>query len=107
MEHVRGTLLQSFDFYKALIHPFAKAAYMLFVVSEVHPFLDGNGRLARIMMNAELSTSKQSKIIMTTVYRDDYLGALRRLTRHRDPKGLCSNVANGLKHSVIPSWQMT
>lgn len=86
MELVRGTLLQSFDFYKALVHPFAKAAYMMFVISEVHPFLDGNGRLARIMMNAELSTAQQTKIIIPTVYREDYLGALRRLTRNNDPK---------------------
>ena len=86
MELVRGTLIRSFDFYKALTHPFAKAAYMMFVVSEVHPFLDGNGRLARIMMNAELSTSDQTKIIIPTVYREDYLGALRRLTRNNDPK---------------------
>ena len=86
MELVRGTLLQSFDFYKALTHPFAKAAYMMFVVSEVHPFLDGNGRIARVMMNAELSTVDQTKIIIPTVYREDYLGGLRRLTRNNDPK---------------------
>jgi Fic family protein len=86
MELVRGTLLQSFDFYKALVHPFAKAAYIMFVVSEVHPFLDGNGRMARVMMNAELSTAGHTKIIIPTVYREDYLGALRRLTRNNDPK---------------------
>jgi fido (protein-threonine AMPylation protein) len=83
---VRGTLLHSFDFLKALDHPFAKAAFIMFVVSEVHPFLDGNGRIARIMMNAELVKEGQSKIIIPTVYRDDYLGALRKLTRQGDPK---------------------
>ena len=86
MELVRGTLLQAFDFYKALVHPFSKAAYIMFVVSEVHPFLDGNGRMARVMMNAELSTLGQTKIIIPTVYREDYLGGLRRLTRNNDPK---------------------
>lgn len=86
MELVRGTLLQSFDFYKALKQPFAKATYIMFVVSEVHPFLDGNGRIARVMMNAELSTSGQTKIIIPTVYREDYLGGLRKLTRNNDPK---------------------
>ena len=86
MELVRGTLLQGFDFYKTLVHPFAKAAYMMFIVSEVHPFLDGNGRMARVMMNAELSSAGHTKIIIPTVYREDYLGALRKLTRHNDPK---------------------
>lgn len=81
---VKGTLIKGFDFYKALEHPFAKAAYMMFMISEVHPFLDGNGRMARVMMNAELVTQGQTKIIIPTVYRDDYIGVLRRLTRQQD-----------------------
>ena len=85
MSLVRGTLLKSFEYYQVLSHPFAKAAYIMFVISEVHPFLDGNGRVARVMMNAELTAKNQSKIIIPTVYRDDYLGALRKLTRQQDP----------------------
>jgi len=81
---VKGTLIQSFDYYKALDHPFSKATYLMFVLSEVHPFLDGNGRIARIMMNAELTSAGLSKIIVPTVFRDDYLGGLRKLTRHGD-----------------------
>lgn len=80
---VMGTLIQSYDFYSALDHPFAKAAYMMFVMSEVHPFLDGNGRIARVMMNAELVKAGQSKIIIPTVYREDYMGALKKFTKQR------------------------
>jgi hypothetical protein len=80
---VRGTLIQSYDFYSALDHPFAKAAYIMFVMSEVHPFLDGNGRIARVMMNAELVKAGQSKIIIPTVFRDDYMGALKKFTKQR------------------------
>lgn len=82
---VRGTLIEAFSFYQALTDPFSKAAYMMFIISEVHPFLDGNGRIARVMMNAELVATGQTRIIIPTVYRDDYLGALRRLTRNNDP----------------------
>lgn len=83
---VKGTLIQAFDFYQALDHSFARAAYLMFVLSEVHPFIDGNGRIARIMMNAELVKAGQSKIIIPTVFRDDYLGSLRKLTRQSSPK---------------------
>lgn len=83
---VRGTLIKAFDYYQALQEPFAKAAYIMFVISEIHPFLDGNGRIARVMMNAELVKANQTRIIIPTVYRDDYLGALRRLTRNDDPR---------------------
>ena len=58
---------------------------MLFMVSEVHPFNDGNGRISRIMMNAEMVSADQSKIIIPTVFREDYLNSLRRLTRRCDP----------------------
>lgn len=83
-ELVKGTLIKGFDYYNALTDPFAKAVYIMFMVSEIHPFLDGNGRIARVMMNAELTNAGHTKIIIPNVYRDDYIGALRRLTRQRD-----------------------
>ena len=58
---------------------------MMFMCSEVHPFTDGNGRVSREMMNAELVHAGQMRIIVPTVYREDYLLALRRLSRSADP----------------------
>lgn len=82
---VVGTLKKGYEWYSLLQHPFARSAYIMFLISEVHPFLDGNGRIARVMMNAELSRHHLSKIIIPTVYRDDYMGALRLLTRKGQP----------------------
>lgn len=82
---VKGTLSQGFKYYAALTDPFAKAIFMMFMISEVHPFNDGNGRIARVMMNAELVSADQSRIIVPTVFREDYILALRKLTRHKDP----------------------
>lgn len=56
----------------------------MFMISEVHPFLDGNGRIARVMMNAEMTSKGFSKIIIPTVYREDYMGALKKLTKQRE-----------------------
>ncbi len=81
---VPGTLKKGYDWYSLLQHPFAKAAYMMFLISEVHPFLDGNGRTARVMMNAELGAKGLSKIMIPTVYREDYMGALKKLTKQRE-----------------------
>ncbi len=83
---VKGTLMKGFEFYSALNNPFAKAAYIMFMISEIHPFLDGNGRIARVMMNAELVSANQSKLIIPNVFRDDYILSLRRLTRQHDPE---------------------
>jgi len=60
---VQGTLKKGFELYSILRNPFAKAAYIMFLISEVHPFLDGNGRIARVMMNAELTSVNKSTII--------------------------------------------
>ena len=83
---VQGTLEAGFDYYTALTSPLAKAIYMMFLISETHPFNDGNGRTARVMMNAELFRAGEAKIIVPTVYREDYLLSLRKLSRHGDPR---------------------
>lgn len=40
---------------------------MMSLVSEVHPFANGNGKVARFMINAELVTAVQQKIIIPIV----------------------------------------
>lgn len=81
-ELVNGTLEKGFEFYQALEEPFQRAAFMMILVSEVHPFADGNGRTARIMMNAELVAKGQERIIIPTAYRSDYLGALKAFSQN-------------------------
>jgi len=82
---VKGTLLKGWEMQQGLPDAISKAIFQMFLVSEVHPFEDGNGRIARIMMNAELSPLNGQKIIIPTVYREDYLLALRALSRSQNP----------------------
>jgi len=80
-ELVMGTLEKGFEIYQAIAHCLARSIFMKFLIAEIHPFADGNGRIARIMMNAELVKCGLSKIIIPTVFREDYLLALRALSR--------------------------
>ena len=82
---VEGTLCEGWRRLAELDTAWERAVYTMFLVAEVHPFADGNGRIARVMMNAELVAGRQSKIIVPTGFRNDYLGALRRLSRDDDP----------------------
>jgi hypothetical protein len=75
-EAVRGTLRQGFDLLAPVTDPFHRAVAMMLLLTEVHPFDDGNGRLARMMANAELSVAGQVRIVIPTNYRNDYLAGL-------------------------------
>lgn len=79
--YVEGTLVQGFNIYQQLSEGIHRALFMHFLISECHPFDDGNGRISRIMMNAELVSQDQFKIIMPTVHRDSYLLGLKNATR--------------------------
>lgn len=85
-DEVEGTIEQGFSRYLQLPEGLARAIFAMFLVAEIHPFTDGNGRVARIMMNAEMHSRRLSTIIIPNVYREDYLGSLRTLTRQDRPK---------------------
>jgi hypothetical protein len=79
---VAGTLRAGFEAGKDLLDPFSRAVYLMFLVAEVHPFDDGNGRISRIMMNAELVSAGEVRIIIPIVYRANYLAALKGATHN-------------------------
>ncbi len=54
---VRGTLQEGSQLAMSVPEGLARAIFYAFLVSETHPFEDGNGRLSRLTMNAEFSAS--------------------------------------------------
>ncbi len=73
---VEGTLRRGFDVFGGVTDPFQRAVALMFLVTECHPFDDGNGRVARIMANGALSSAGQVRIVIPTIYRNNYLAAL-------------------------------
>lgn len=73
---VVGTLLRGFDAFSGVTDAFQRAAALMLLVAECHPFDDGNGRMARLIANSELSAAGQIRIVLPTVYRNNYLAAL-------------------------------
>lgn len=99
--YVIGTLRKGWELYRELPPGMARAIFIMFLVADVHPFVDGNGRAARIMMNAELVSVGASTIIIPTVYRDDYLQALRALTRRHRPTPLVDMMVKAQRFSTL------
>ena len=77
---VKGTLIQAFERAAQLSNPLSKALFLMFVVSEVHPFNDGNGRAARLVMNSYLSNNRLCRIIIPTHRRVDYIQSLKAMS---------------------------
>ena len=100
-DYVEGTLKSAFDIFRTISHPIARAMFLSFVVSEVHPFADGNGRTCRIILNRELLSAGYSSIIIPTVYREDYISALRALSRKGRPSPVTRMFLRALRFSQL------
>jgi hypothetical protein len=95
---VLGTLLKGYEFIMGAATPANRAALASFVVAEVHPFSDGNGRTARVAMNHFLSNAQLTRIIVPTVFRDDYITALKAMT-NQNPTPLPRMLARAARFS--------
>lgn len=103
-ELVIGTLRQGFKWLQGLQSPFHRAVYMMFMIAEVHPFSDGNGRCARLMMNAELVAADQARIIIPTIFRNNYLTALKALTHYAEALPLIRALDFAQKYTSLIHW---
>jgi hypothetical protein len=99
-------LREGFERVRALPHPLAQAIMIMFVVAEVHPFSDGNGRTARLAMNCMLSARALSRIIIPTVYREDYLLPLKALSHNRIAEPLISALSRAQRWSAAFDYSL-
>ena len=85
---VHATLLRGFELYRTLGDPLPRAAFLLCLVTETHPFSEGTGVVARAAMNAELIASGERRILFAPTPAPPYLPALEALRREGDASPL-------------------
>jgi hypothetical protein len=105
-ELVVGSLREGFERIRALHHPLAQAIMIMFVVAEVHPFSDGNGRTARLAMNCMLSAHALSRIIIPTVYREDHLLPLKALSQNKTAEPLIRSLTRVQRWSAAFDYSL-
>ena len=103
-ELVRGTLREGLAPCGTLPQGLPRAIYVMFLVAEVHPFVDGNGRVARILMNAELSAVGECRVMIPLSYRDEYLSALRALSHNRNARPLRRMIDRAQRWAAAMTW---
>jgi hypothetical protein len=104
-ESVNGTLMQGFERYLDVPSGFARAVFIHFVITQVHPFDDGNGRLARLFLSAELVSADESKIIIPNVKRDDYINGLRLANTEEDFRTMLKVMTQLYRYTAALPWR--
>jgi len=101
---VVGTLVAGYPYYASLPAGLPRAIFVMYLIGEVHPFADGNGRVARVLMNAELSAVGEQRILIPIVYRDNYLQGLRALSRNGNPQPLVRVLDFAQAYAAAIDW---
>jgi Fic family protein len=75
--HVPQQMSELMDWYHSFsAHPIERAARLHGDFVKIHPFVDGNGRTARLLMNLDLMTSGYLPVVIKAVDRLSYYEAL-------------------------------
>lgn len=67
------------------LHPVTLAAYAHRRLLDIHPFIDGNGRTARLLMNLILVNKGYQIVVIPPILRMEYIAALHEAQRSRNP----------------------
>ena len=62
---------------KETLHPVDLAAKLHERIATIHPFIDGNGRTARLLMNLSLLQNGYPIVIIPPILRNDYIATIR------------------------------
>ncbi|MFS0724668.1 Fic family protein [Paenibacillus sp. 1P07SE] len=71
-------LIQSYEIWQTDVHPIERAARLHVDFVKIHPFVDGNGRTARLLLNFELMKNGYPPIVIEKEDRAEYYAALDR-----------------------------
>jgi Fic family protein len=93
LEKRMSGLSEWIDSRRAGFHPVQFAAELHLRFVSIHPFVDGNGRVARLLMNASLIQDGYLLAIVPPVLRVDYMSAIRAYQNRGDSEPFCDFVA--------------
>lgn len=102
---VRDAMPAFFDLLKEEKDPAVRVALGHFIFVYIHPYMDGNGRIARFLMNAMLVAGGYPWTVIPLESRNDYMSALEQASVHQNIKPfsdfLAGLVARGMKGKPV------
>ena len=92
------------EYMSSNLHPVERAARVHADFVNIHPFVDGNGRTARLLMNLELLRAGYPIIIIPVEERSSYYSNLDAVAVRGDYKPLAWQVCGLVEKSFEPYW---
>ena len=103
-EQVKPAMSDLIDWYAAREaereHPIVLAATFHYRFVRVHPFDDGNGRMARLLMNMILIRHGYTVALVRQEQRDRYIGVLERADKTEDPSQFVDYIASCCEYAL-------
>jgi hypothetical protein len=99
-EAVRDAMPVFFDLLEKETEPGVRAVLGHWLFGYIHPYPDGNGRMARFLMNVMLASGGYPWTVIRVEDRDAYLAALDRASIDMDIKPFAGFVAQRVKWSL-------
>jgi len=81
------------------IHPIRFAAMLHLKFVTIHPFIDGNGRVARLLMNAALIQDGYMLAVVPPMLRMEYMASIRGYQQNGDAEPFCDFIAERVLES--------
>jgi Fic family protein len=100
-----GDLVAEHQASAALLHPVERAARLHVDLVKIHPFVDGNGRTARLLMNLELLKAGFPAIVITVEERLRYYEALDMAHTRGEYRPFFELIAACLSQSFARYWR--
>ena len=99
-EIVREAMPALFDLLREEDHPAVRAVLGHWLFGYIHPFPDGNGRVARFLMNAMLASGGYPWTVIRTEERDEYMTALEAASVDQEIGSFAGFVARAMSRAV-------
>lgn len=99
---VRDLMPEFFQLLAAEPEPAVRVVLGHFFFVYIHPYVDGNGRLGRFLMNLMVSSGGWSWTLVTIDTRDQYMAALERASVHQDIGPFTQYLAGRVEASARP-----
>ena len=86
------------------LHPIERAARLHADLATIHPFTDGNGRTARLLMNLELLKNSYPAALIKKEQRHEYFNHLIKIQSEGQFDGFIGFICDAVEEGFRPYW---